>query len=251
MEDAQLNMSPVSDLHMGVNTVEAFETWLADGLLQPVGCKPSECRPSRASADVFNCLRPVATPPEPDAVCSIELYAALEDIMDVDSESMAFHDDEFPESTMLQKAAVREKDEKVERKQQVQAVQAQVKPKHTVQRKHVEKSGGADTATAENARIVGKKVVREDADGTARKRKRVEDGNASHEGGSGVARARRMNGEKKAVLGDSDDRNMPVKDKCMRCSTMARNTPMMRKGPDGCRSLCNACGLKWSRHGIY
>lgn len=42
-----------------------------------------------------------------------------------------------------------------------------------------------------------------------------------------------------------------VRDKCIRCSVTAKKTPMMRKGPDGCRSLCNACGLKWRRHGIY
>lgn len=52
------------------------------------------------------------------------------------------------------------------------------------------------------------------------------------------------------VVGD-DDKNGPVRDKCMRCSITAKKTPMMRKGPDGCRSLCNACGLKWSRHGIF
>lgn len=49
----------------------------------------------------------------------------------------------------------------------------------------------------------------------------------------------------------ADDKNVPVKDRCIRCKITAKNTPMMRKGPDGCRSLCNACGLKWSRHGIY
>lgn len=50
---------------------------------------------------------------------------------------------------------------------------------------------------------------------------------------------------------NDDDKGGPVRDKCMRCSITAKKTPMMRKGPDGCRSLCNACGLKWSRHGIY
>lgn len=50
---------------------------------------------------------------------------------------------------------------------------------------------------------------------------------------------------------NDDDKGGPVRDKCMRCSMSAKKTPMMRKGPDGCRSLCNACGLKWSRHGIY
>ncbi len=54
-----------------------------------------------------------------------------------------------------------------------------------------------------------------------------------------------------AAGGDGERVDAPVKEKCVRCSTSAKNTPMMRKGPDGCRSLCNACGLKWSRHGIY
>eukprot|EP00172_Hildenbrandia_rubra_P003458 Plantae.Rhodophyta-Hildenbrandia_rubra.ctg5570.p1 GENE.Plantae.Rhodophyta-Hildenbrandia_rubra.ctg5570~~Plantae.Rhodophyta-Hildenbrandia_rubra.ctg5570.p1 ORF type:complete len:320 (-),score=46.08 Plantae.Rhodophyta-Hildenbrandia_rubra.ctg5570:283-1242(-) len=37
---------------------------------------------------------------------------------------------------------------------------------------------------------------------------------------------------------------------CVGCGMSSTSTPMMRKGPDGQRSLCNACGLKWSRHGI-
>eukprot|EP00737_Agarophyton_chilense_P002230 gb/GEZJ01002534.1/.p1 GENE.gb/GEZJ01002534.1/~~gb/GEZJ01002534.1/.p1 ORF type:complete len:420 (-),score=39.78 gb/GEZJ01002534.1/:27-1232(-) len=51
--------------------------------------------------------------------------------------------------------------------------------------------------------------------------------------------------------GGDEERSAMVKDSCARCSMSAKHTPMMRKGPDGCRSLCNACGLKWSRHGIY
>lgn len=47
-----------------------------------------------------------------------------------------------------------------------------------------------------------------------------------------------------------DDKNVPVRDRCIRCNTPAASTPMMRKGPDGCRSMCNACGLRWARHGI-
>lgn len=53
-----------------------------------------------------------------------------------------------------------------------------------------------------------------------------------------------------ANLSASDEKNVPVRDRCIRCQTPARNTPMMRKGPDGCRSMCNACGLRWARHGI-
>ncbi|GFS34535.1 similar to ZIM-like 1 [Actinidia rufa] len=33
---------------------------------------------------------------------------------------------------------------------------------------------------------------------------------------------------------------------CTHCSTSSKSTPMMRRGPDGPRTLCNACGLKWA-----
>lgn len=47
-----------------------------------------------------------------------------------------------------------------------------------------------------------------------------------------------------------DIEDVPSKDKCMKCGKGAKNTPMMRKGPDGSRSMCNACGLRWARHGV-
>ena len=34
---------------------------------------------------------------------------------------------------------------------------------------------------------------------------------------------------------------------CIVCGMSAKASPMMRKGPDGVRSLCNACGLKFTR----
>lgn len=54
-----------------------------------------------------------------------------------------------------------------------------------------------------------------------------------------------------ALPSDDPDKSAVVLPKCARCSMSAKRTPMMRKGPDGCRSLCNACGLKWSRHGVF
>ncbi|XP_058069413.1 GATA transcription factor 28-like isoform X2 [Magnolia sinica] len=36
---------------------------------------------------------------------------------------------------------------------------------------------------------------------------------------------------------------------CHQCGTSAKSTPMMRRGPAGPRTLCNACGLKWSNKG--
>ncbi|KAJ7525489.1 hypothetical protein O6H91_17G053600 [Diphasiastrum complanatum] len=37
---------------------------------------------------------------------------------------------------------------------------------------------------------------------------------------------------------------------CLNCGTPARNTPMMRRGPAGPRTLCNACGLMWANKGV-
>ncbi|KAL6494602.1 GATA transcription factor 24 [Orobanche gracilis] len=38
---------------------------------------------------------------------------------------------------------------------------------------------------------------------------------------------------------------------CRHCGISSKSTPMMRRGPDGTRTLCNACGLKWaSKEGV-
>ncbi|CAN1139594.1 GATA transcription factor 28 [Linum perenne] len=34
--------------------------------------------------------------------------------------------------------------------------------------------------------------------------------------------------------------------RCRHCGTSGKSTPMMRKGPEGPRTLCNACGLMWA-----
>ncbi|MCL7045282.1 hypothetical protein MKW94_028492 [Papaver nudicaule] len=36
---------------------------------------------------------------------------------------------------------------------------------------------------------------------------------------------------------------------CTHCGTSSKTTPMMRRGPAGPRSLCNACGLMWANKG--
>ncbi|CAL9088766.1 unnamed protein product [Musa acuminata var. zebrina] len=36
---------------------------------------------------------------------------------------------------------------------------------------------------------------------------------------------------------------------CHHCGISAKSTPMMRHGPDGPRTLCNACGLVWANKG--
>ncbi|EFJ14282.1 hypothetical protein SELMODRAFT_177195 [Selaginella moellendorffii] len=37
---------------------------------------------------------------------------------------------------------------------------------------------------------------------------------------------------------------------CTHCGTGERSTPMMRRGPSGPRTLCNACGLMWANKGV-
>ncbi|KAJ9174978.1 hypothetical protein P3X46_013568 [Hevea brasiliensis] len=37
---------------------------------------------------------------------------------------------------------------------------------------------------------------------------------------------------------------------CNHCGTSSKSTPLMRRGPAGPRTLCNACGLKWASKGI-
>ncbi|KAG6421960.1 hypothetical protein SASPL_118520 [Salvia splendens] len=37
---------------------------------------------------------------------------------------------------------------------------------------------------------------------------------------------------------------------CIHCGISSKSTPMMRRGPDGPKTLCNACGLKWASKGV-
>ncbi|OIW14560.1 hypothetical protein TanjilG_14946 [Lupinus angustifolius] len=38
--------------------------------------------------------------------------------------------------------------------------------------------------------------------------------------------------------------------RCYHCSVSENNTPAMRRGPGGPRTLCNACGLMWANKGV-
>ena len=38
-------------------------------------------------------------------------------------------------------------------------------------------------------------------------------------------------------------------DRCLNCGTPRGETPMMRPGPGGAQTLCNACGLLWRNKG--
>ncbi|XP_019227814.1 PREDICTED: GATA transcription factor 25-like isoform X1 [Nicotiana attenuata] len=56
--------------------------------------------------------------------------------------------------------------------------------------------------------------------------------------------ARKGSGEPK------QDDNPPEETWCIHCGTSSKDTPMMRRGPAGPRTLCNACGLTWANKGI-
>ncbi|XP_022773057.1 GATA transcription factor 25-like isoform X2 [Durio zibethinus] len=49
--------------------------------------------------------------------------------------------------------------------------------------------------------------------------------------------------------GTSQDDNNLLDTLCTHCGTSSKSTPMMRRGPSGPRSLCNACGLFWANKG--
>ncbi|KAI3895841.1 hypothetical protein MKW98_025632 [Papaver atlanticum] len=49
------------------------------------------------------------------------------------------------------------------------------------------------------------------------------------------------------VNGTPDDSQ--IEKLCTHCGTSSKTTPMMRRGPAGPRSLCNACGLMWANKG--
>ncbi|KAE8724998.1 GATA transcription factor 25 [Hibiscus syriacus] len=47
----------------------------------------------------------------------------------------------------------------------------------------------------------------------------------------------------------SQDDDNPADAICTHCGISSKSTPMMRRGPSGPRSLCNACGLFWANKG--
>jgi hypothetical protein len=48
-----------------------------------------------------------------------------------------------------------------------------------------------------------------------------------------------------AMQGSGQDDSMQ-ETSCTHCGISSKSTPMMRRGPAGPRTLCNACGLKWA-----
>lgn len=47
----------------------------------------------------------------------------------------------------------------------------------------------------------------------------------------------------------SAEKQPPSAAECHHCGISAKSTPMMRRGPNGPRTLCNACGLVWANKG--
>ncbi|MCD7457444.1 hypothetical protein HAX54_035092 [Datura stramonium] len=50
--------------------------------------------------------------------------------------------------------------------------------------------------------------------------------------------------------GDSTARPEPILRRCHHCGISESETPAMRRGPSGPRTLCNACGLMWANKGM-
>ncbi|WCJ35681.1 GATA transcription factor 25 [Euphorbia peplus] len=48
---------------------------------------------------------------------------------------------------------------------------------------------------------------------------------------------------------DSGQDDSQQETSCTHCGISSKSTPMMRRGPSGPRSLCNACGLFWANRG--
>lgn len=68
---------------------------------------------------------------------------------------------------------------------------------------------------------------------------------ASLKGGSGSSSWDPGN----CVLEDGTPQSETVPRRCHHCGVSENCTPAMRRGPDGPRTLCNACGLKWANKG--
>ncbi|CAN4122407.1 unnamed protein product [Withania somnifera] len=54
---------------------------------------------------------------------------------------------------------------------------------------------------------------------------------------------------KSSLEGDGTQHSETVPGKCHHCGMSENCTPAMRRGPDGPRTHCNACGLKWENKG--
>ncbi|XP_059636462.1 GATA transcription factor 25-like isoform X2 [Cornus florida] len=48
---------------------------------------------------------------------------------------------------------------------------------------------------------------------------------------------------------EDSGQDSPPETLCTHCGTSSKSTPMMRRGPAGPRTLCNACGLFWANKG--
>ncbi|CAA0827078.1 GATA transcription factor 25 [Striga hermonthica] len=51
-------------------------------------------------------------------------------------------------------------------------------------------------------------------------------------------------------LGPPEEEGVVGPSQCGHCGIRAGETPMMRRGPSGPKTLCNACGLHWASKGV-
>lgn len=248
MDDGNIHMSPVSDLHVGIE--EGFDDWFVDGegtemMDQQLNQQHGAC------VEELPCLKPGGG--NEDVLASLEVFQTFEPILDVvddtNQHQVSLMPDEYL-STHLEGM--------VDLGMSLGNVcMVELQNGGKIKQAKKEKKGRKKNEKKKNkistSGLLVRKSAKDESDGIVKKRKK--DVESDRHTDTTHATVKRKSMEKKNgddnLEGTRSDKNVPVLDKCARCSISAKNTPMMRKGPDGCRSLCNACGLKWSRHGIY
>lgn len=284
---SKLQMSPVSDLSSAPTPPSEVDKWLRDAEAPDAHAQLSAsdhqllllCEPAIAALPSAALPDALSEPDAPDVDASpphAELFATLADLYDVNACSMAFRHHDLDSSHVQRRppsASSRSSPRRATADAHARARQeadrdaaspSDTSPEigpmdaHPSLLSSPATSSGkphAIAARTRRPRRPAKRSARErDAARSKRSKSATRELDAAARGKtrstSRLERKARQTVPVAAIV-ECDERNMPVRERCIRCDTRAAETPMMRKGPDGCRSLCNACGLKWSRHGVY
>lgn len=243
-DSAQVNEEALGSVSDG------FESWFAEpanecATTSPAPVPEKEERRKEGRPRVLDYLaigEEVAL--EPGELLNTELLGRFGELMDVDSGSMAFHEEEWEgngEGT-------------VEKVENVVEVVGGDEKKDGERRKKGRPKEANGSASAPGSPVAAKrdgKVGGKGGTGGRKMRKGVGGEEKGGSDGEGTRKRRREAGVVSPTSVVEGGCLMIVRDQCSRCSTRRQETPMMRKGPDGSRSLCNACGLRWSRHGVF
>ncbi|KAH7683678.1 zinc finger SWIM domain-containing protein 3 [Dioscorea alata] len=66
-------------------------------------------------------------------------------------------------------------------------------------------------------------------------------------GGGGDGEIQYLEEQNQTVQQNNGDEGLEGAIRCLRCGISAKSTPHMRRGPEGPRTLCNACGIAWTK----